>query len=186
MQTGVAVEEGAVHPCCPGDPGDGDGVPRGSGRVERLDYLLLALGAGELTEAGLNAADQLADELDLGLGRDCFGAGPIVQVTGNQNAFTVAEEVLQVSPEVGQIGGVGEEVAAVGAAEPERAGVPAGLDVGGLGADPVCAATWPICSRARSSSSRAWAWRQIRLPCRSNCSTATLSTAARVRFSVIR
>ena len=38
--------------------------------------------------------------------------------------------------QVGQVGDVGAEVVAAGAAEPERAGVAAGLDVGRLGADP--------------------------------------------------
>ena len=38
--------------------------------------------------------------------------------------------------QVGEVGDVGAEVVAAGAAEPERAGLATGLDVGRFGADP--------------------------------------------------
>ena len=52
-------------------------------------------------------------------------------------ALAGAEQVIEVSSQVGQVGHVGAEVVAAGAAEPDRAGAPAGGDVGRLGAGAV-------------------------------------------------
>ncbi|HEX9353744.1 MAG TPA: hypothetical protein VF933_08005 [Streptosporangiaceae bacterium] len=60
----------------------------------------------------------------------------MVEFGGGEQAFPAAEQVVEVGLQVGQVGDVGAEVVAAGAAEPERAGLPAGFDVGWLGADP--------------------------------------------------
>ena len=51
-----------------------------------------------------------------------------------EKAFAVAQQVVEVGLQVGQVGDVGAEVVAAGAAEPERAGPAAGFDVGRFGA----------------------------------------------------
>ena len=63
-------------------------------------------------------------------------ACPLVDVAGGEQPFPVAQQVIEVGVQVGQVGDVGAEVVAAGAAEPERAGLAAGLDVGRFGADP--------------------------------------------------
>src|SRR5262249_44740752 len=50
-------------------------------------------------------------------------------------ALAGAQQVVEVGVQVGQVGDVGAEVVAAGAAEPERAATASGLDVGRLGAD---------------------------------------------------
>jgi hypothetical protein len=72
-------------------------------------------------------------------------------------------------------------VVAAGAAEPERAGAASGLDVGRFGADAERDGDLATARRACSESSNAWACRQMRLPCRSNCIAVTRSTASRRR-----
>ena len=64
-----------------------------------------------------------------------LGACPVVEIGGGEQAFPVAQQVVEVGVQVGQVGDVGAEVVAAGAAEPERAGAAAGFDVGRFGAD---------------------------------------------------
>ncbi len=112
---------------------DRAGLPQGPCRL--LD--LRALVVGEAVEVGLDPADQRADALDLLLGRGCLGAGPVVQIGCRREAFAVPQQRVEVGPQLGKVGGVGAEVVAADAAEPERAAVPADLDVAGLDADAV-------------------------------------------------
>ena len=58
-----------------------------------------------------------------------------IEVGGGEQAFAGAQQVVEVGVQVGQVGDVGAEVVAAGAAEPERAGAAAGFDVGRFGAD---------------------------------------------------
>src|SRR6185369_12776582 len=96
---------------------------------------LRAFGGGELVQAGFHPADEVADPADLLLGRGGVGAGPVVgAVEGGDEAFTGAWQVIEVGGQVGQVGGVGAEVVAAGAAEPRWAGPAGGLHVGWFGA----------------------------------------------------
>jgi hypothetical protein len=85
--------------------------------------------------------------------------------------------------QVGQEGDIGAEVVAAGAAESVGQAFPPALTLEGSAQTPKGTATWPTLRRACSESSSAWAWRQMRLPCRSNWRAETLSTASRRRFS---
>ena len=67
-----------------------------------------------------------ADPADFLLGRGGCGAGPVVDAAGGGEPFAGAEQVVEVGGQVGQVGDVGAEVVAAGAAEPERAGAAAG------------------------------------------------------------
>ena len=67
--------------------------------------------------------------------RHRFGACPVIEVGGGEQAFAGAQQVVEVGVQVGQVGHVGAEVVAAGAAEPERASPTAGFDVGWFGAD---------------------------------------------------
>ena len=82
----------------------------------------------------LIAVDQPADAGDLLLRGHGLGACPVVEVGGGEQPFAVAQQVVEVGVQVGQVGDVGAEVVAAGAAEPVGAGVAAGLDVGRFGA----------------------------------------------------
>src|SRR5674536_163030 len=63
------------------------------------------------------------------------GAGPLVDaVDGGGQTLTGLEQIVEIAGEVRQVGHVGAEVVAAGAAEPDRAGAAAGGDVGRLGA----------------------------------------------------
>ena len=55
-------------------------------------------------------------------------------VDGGGEPFPGAQQVIEVGVQVGQVGDVGAEVVAAGAAEPDGAGAAAGCDVGGFGA----------------------------------------------------
>jgi hypothetical protein len=79
--------------------------------------------------------DQPPDPGDLLFRWQGLGLGPVLDVGGGEDSFPVAEQVVGVCLQIGQVGDVGAEVVAPGAAEPVGAGVPAGLDVGRLGAD---------------------------------------------------
>ena len=58
-------------------------------------------------------------------------------VDGGGQALPGAQQVIEVGGQVGQVGDVGAEVVAAGAAEPDGAGAAAGLHVGRLGAGAV-------------------------------------------------
>lgn len=55
---------------------DGDGLPN-----------LLALSDGQVFEPDLDAGDELPDPGDFLLGRDCFGACPLVDLGGREDSF---------------------------------------------------------------------------------------------------
>ena len=91
-----------------------------------------------LVEIAVDAADEPPDPGDLLLAGGGVGAGPFVDaVDGRGQAFTGAQQVIEIAGEVGQVGRVGAEVVAAGATEPDRAGAAAGCHVGRLGATPV-------------------------------------------------
>jgi hypothetical protein len=92
---------------------------------------------GELIDVFFDAPDEGLDVTDLILGGQRLGAGPVVDVNGGEDAFAVAEQVVEVCLEVWQVGHVGAEVVAAHAPKPEGAGAAAGGDVGGFVADAV-------------------------------------------------
>jgi hypothetical protein len=93
------------------------------------------LGVAEPGEVALDPADEPADAGDLFLSGGGVSAGPVVDaVEGGSEALAGGEQVVEVSGEVGEVGDVGAEVVAAGAAEPDGAGAAAGGDVGRLGA----------------------------------------------------
>ncbi|MFC6137971.1 hypothetical protein [Streptomyces spororaveus] len=65
------------------------------------------------------------------------GTCPFVGFESGHQAFPASQQVGEVGLEVGEVGDVGGEVLAPQAAEPQRARVAAGGDVGGFAADPV-------------------------------------------------
>src|SRR5439155_4099127 len=90
---------------------------------------------GGLGDVAVDPADEPPDPGDLLLGGGGVGAGPLIDaVDGGGEPFPGAQQVIEVGGQVGEVGDVGAEVVAAGAAEPDRAGAAAGLDVGRLGA----------------------------------------------------
>ena len=80
---------------------------------------LLSLFGFEFVEAVADLVDQAADPADLFLRRHGVGACPLIEVGGGEQAFAGAQQVVEVGVEVGQVGDVGAEVVAAGAAEPD-------------------------------------------------------------------
>ena len=80
-----------------------------------------------------------------------------------REAFPGAEQVVEVGGQVGQVGHVGAEVVAAGAAEPAGQAPPPACTLDGSVHAPNGTATSPIAYRACSASSSAWA------PARSGC-----------------
>ena len=80
--------------------------------------------------------DEPAQVLDLFRRRRGTGPGPLGELGSGGEALGVGEQPGQVGAQLRLVGGVGAEVLAAQAAMPERAGLPAGCNVGGLGADP--------------------------------------------------
>ena len=98
---------------------------------------LSAFFGAQVVQAGTDVCDESADAGDLVLGRHGLGACPVVEAMGGEHPLPVAQKVVQVGLQVGEVGDVGPEVPATHAAETERASVAAGFYVGGLGAHPV-------------------------------------------------
>ena len=69
---------------------DGDGV---------LD--LLALFTAEFIEASADSGDQAADASDFFVGGHGFGACPVVEFGGGEQAFAGAQQVVEVNMQVG-------------------------------------------------------------------------------------
>ena len=169
----------------------GRGMPRMTVRWRRTTATacvdLVAFVGGEVVEAGADPGDETADPGDLLLGGGGFGAGPVVEVGGGEQSFPVAEQVIEVGLQVGQVGDVGAEVVAAGAAEPERAGVAAGFDVGRFGADPERDGDLAD-GAAGVFGVEQWLGRRARSGCRAGrtACAATRSTASRRRVSPTR
>ena len=169
-----------------------DGMPRDTARCLRITVTASSIWARSASvscgDVAFDPADEPPDPGDLLLGGGGVGAGPLVDaVDGGGEPFPGAQQVIEVGGQVGEVGDVGAEVVAAGAAEPDRAGASAGLHVGWLGA--ACRRgrrpRRPRNGRARIPAGRA-ASRQTRLPCRSKLIAVTLSTASRRRSSPTR
>ncbi len=91
----------------------------------------------EVVEPGFDAGDQPPDPVDLFVGGCGLLPCPVVELGAGEEAFAVAEQVVEVGVEVGEVGDVGAEVVTACAAESERAGPAPGSDVRRLGADAV-------------------------------------------------
>src|SRR5450759_4185574 len=120
-----------------GRPGAGHAEECGAVAAHHGDCLVDrgAFGVTGLVEVAVDAGDERPDPGDLLLAGGGVGAGPLVDaVDGGGEAFTGAEQIVEIVGEVGQVGHVGAEVVAAGAAEPDWAGAAAGLHVGRLGA----------------------------------------------------
>jgi len=87
---------------------------------------LSATADGDLRSVDAHVGQRLVDALP----------PPVLQFGGGLNLFPVGEQLLQVGLELGQVGRVAAEVPAAQAGELVRAGLPACLGVGRLGADP--------------------------------------------------
>ena len=107
--------------------------PRTTATASSMQARSAGVQAGDVA---FDAADELAYLADLLFRRGRRGPGPAVAAGGGE-PFAGAEQVVEVGGQVGQVGDVGAEVVAAGAAEPERAVVAAGRDVGRLGAGAV-------------------------------------------------
>ena len=91
-----------------------------------------AFGVAEPGHVALDPVDEPADAGDLLFGGGGVGAGPLIDaVDGGGEALAGAEQVIEVGGQVGQVGDVGAEVVAAGAAEPDRAGASAGCTLDG-------------------------------------------------------
>ena len=91
----------------------------------------------ELGDVTVDLGDEVPDAGDLLLRRRGGGTGPLIDPGHGGEPFPGAEQVIEVGGQVRQVGHVGAEVVAAGAAEPDRAGAAAGRDIGGLGAGAV-------------------------------------------------
>ena len=90
------------------------------------------LGVVELGDVAFDPVDQPPDPGDFLLGGGGVGTGPVVDsVDGGGQSFPGAQQIIEVCLQVGQVGNVGAEVVAAGAAEPDRAGASAGLTLVG-------------------------------------------------------
>jgi hypothetical protein len=97
-----------------------------------------ALSVVKASDVALDLSDQVPDPGDLLLGGGGVGTGPFVDTAnGGGQSFPRPEQVLEVCLQVGQESDVGAEMVAARAAEPDRAGTAASLDIGGLGAGAV-------------------------------------------------
>ena len=103
-----------------------------SGRLPRSAWRSFSSSAVEVV---FDAADQLSQPRDFGVRGHRLGAGPVVEFGCGPDPFAVTQQRVEVVPQLRQVGGVGAEVPAAQAPEPERAGPAAGLNVGRLGAD---------------------------------------------------
>ena len=98
------------------------GMPRVTVRWRRTAVtacsIWLRVVGGEVVEIGGDSGDEPADPGDLlGRGRG-LGSCPVVDIGAGQELFPVAEQVVEVGVQVGEVGDVGAEVVAAGAAEP--------------------------------------------------------------------
>ena len=85
--------------------------------------------------APCDAVDEVAELGDF-FGCWCgFRFRPVLEVGGGHNSFPVGQKLLQVGLQFRQVRGVAAEVAAADAGELVGAGVAAGFDIGGFGAD---------------------------------------------------
>ena len=141
---------------------------------------------GEVVQVLLDPVDQILDPADLLLGRQRLGLGPVVQIGGGEDAFAVTQQVVQVGGEIGQVGDVGAEVVAAHAAEPERAGSAAGLDVGGLVAGAVGDGDLADGPTSMFGVEQGLSLPPDMLAVRSNWWRVTLSTASRCRWAPTR
>jgi hypothetical protein len=109
-----------------------------AGRPDGIDGLrdLAAVSFAELAEVMLGSPDELPQPGDLLVRRHGLGPGPVIEVEGGPDPFPGLQKAVEIAAELGKVGRIGPEVAAAQAAEPERAGSAAGLDVGRLGARP--------------------------------------------------
>src|SRR5438132_12490411 len=111
----------------------GPAAPGGSDGVLDAAAVLFA----EPGEHFLVGEDEPAQGLDLFRRRRGTGPGPLGELrSGSGETLGVDEQPGQVGAQLRLVGGVGAEVLAAQAAMPERAGLPAGCNVGGLGTDP--------------------------------------------------
>jgi hypothetical protein len=72
-------------------------------------------------DVAFDPADELPDDGDLLVGGCCLVTCPGVEAGGGGKPFAGAEQVIEVGGQVGEVGDVGAEVVAAGAAEPDRA-----------------------------------------------------------------
>ncbi len=145
------------------------------------------LGVAELGDVAFDPVDEPPDASDFFLRRRGVGACPVIDpVDDGGEALAAAQQIVEVSGEVRQVGDVGAEMVAAGAAEPDGACAAAGGDVGRLAAPAV--GDGDLADRVAGP----FIVQQVPdvapdpLPCRSNCIAATLSTASRRRSSPIR
>ena len=97
-----------------------------------------SFGVVDAGDVGFDAVDQPPDPGDFLVGGGGVGAGPVVDsVDGGGQSFPGAQQIVEVCLQVGQERDVGAEVIAADAAETDRAGPAAGLDVGRFGAGAV-------------------------------------------------
>ena len=152
-----------------------------AGRADHLDGLgdLAPVGFLELAEVVFGSADELPQPGDLFVGGHGLGFGPLVVVLGGPDAFAGSQQGVEVVAKLGQVGGVGAEVAAAQATEPDGQAPPPALALEGSEDTPNGTAIWPTARCWCSRSRRAPAWLQTRSPPRSNWKAARVSTAAR-------
>jgi hypothetical protein len=93
-----------------------------------------SFGRFQVAEVLFYAAYQPTDAVDLCVAGSGLDAGPFFEFGGGGDAFTVRQQLVEVGAEFGEVGDVGAEVSAAGAAEPEWAGAAPCPDVAGFGA----------------------------------------------------
>src|SRR5258708_7408681 len=127
----VGLQRGAGDGRAGGAAGGGGGGFRGGGRGEQGGVA----GGGGRGDAGGDRADEPREGGALRRGGGGVGAGPLIDAgEGGGEPFPGAQQVIEVGGQVGEVGDVGAEVVAAGAAEPDRAGASAGRHVRRLGA----------------------------------------------------
>jgi len=140
----------------------------------------------EVVEPGFDAGDQPPDPVDLFVGWCGLLSCPVVELGAGEEAFAVAEQVVEVGVEVGEVGDVGAEVVTACAAESERAGPAPGSDVRRFGADAVGDGDLAQGPPGVFGVDKGLRFLPDRFPCRSTARAATRSTASRRRGSPTR
>lgn len=124
------------------------GMPSITGRLRRTSATASSIWARsssdrQVVQVSLDPVDQAADAADFLFGGHGLAAGPAVGLEGRHEPLAAAEQIREVTLEVGKVSDVGAEVVTADTAEPDRATLAAGRDVVRLQTDAVGRSHFP-------------------------------------------
>ena len=117
----------------------------------------------ERVQVVFDAADQLSQPGDFGVGGHRLGAGPVVEFGGGPDPFAVTQQRVEVVPQLRQVRRIGAEVPAAQASESERAGPTGPRTAGNPGPTLTASGSLGVClSQVTNAPIRSAAVRQSR------------------------